>query len=81
MARWRSERSTYSIDALQEGISKNVEVHSTAGLYAAIDHSIARVGKAKILLLNSELFVTDSEGHNWELAHSGVCWEQVTLLS
>ena len=55
---------THCIDALQEGITKDIHIHRAPALDTTIDISRFRLCKAQILLLNNKLLITNRKRHN-----------------
>lgn len=80
MCIWRRIETTYSVDTLQEGITKDIKVHGSTGLDTSIDHTVTGISEAQVLLLNSKLLATNGEGDNWKIVYRSVGWEDVTLL-
>lgn len=72
---------THGIDALQEGVAKNVEGHATSGLDTSVNHAIAGIGEGEIFLLNRKLVASDGKCDNGKLVRSGAGREDVALLS
>ena len=76
---WREKR-TYGVDALEEGVAQDIKSQVSPALDTAVSHSIARVRKGQIRLVDVELLVADCKAHDWQLVGRGVGREEVTLL-
>ena len=72
---------TYSINALQEDVTKDVKGVAAPGLNASIDHAIPCIREAQILFLYWELLIPNSKTDNRQLIGSVACWEDVALLA
>ena len=70
----------YGVNALQEGISENIKGHGTSGLNATVHHTVTSIRKAQVLLLNSELSITNSKGDDWKLIRGCAGREGITLF-
>lgn len=61
----KDRQNTYSVNTLQEGVSKDVKGHVTPALDPAVHHPIARISKRQILLVDTELLATNGKADSW----------------
>ena len=71
---------TYSIDTLQEDVTKDVKGVAAPRLNASVDHAVPCIRKAQILFLHGELLTPNSKADNGQLIGSIACREDVALL-
>lgn len=78
--KYRKWERTYSIDAFEEGVSKDIKGHGTSGLDTTIDVTVTGIGESEVFLLDSKLLSTNGESNDWEFVDSGLGWVDPTLL-
>ncbi len=71
---------TYSINTLQEDVTKDIKGVAAPRLNASVDHAVPCIREAQILFLYRELLTPNSKADNGQLSGSVACREDVALL-